>query len=197
MRLFAAAFMLFACWDGPALAQETHDKSFQGPSVTAIGGVDIGQWYDGAQAGALYGGQLGYDWQSNGLLLGVEGEAAAGPTPRHCITIYQVNGADDRACVKPKHDLYVGGRIGAVLGESTLFYAKAGYTNARQIFDYRAGGSGSPSYVGSGTTNGFRLGAGVEKHLGEKMSLKTEYRYSNYEGSYSRHQAVIGLGFRF
>jgi hypothetical protein len=89
-----------------------------------------------AEVGALYGGQLGYDWQSNNIVYGIEGEVI-GATAKHCDTIHYRTGATDRSCVRHDRDFYVGGRIGAVLEETTLLYAKAGYTNAHDIFDYR------------------------------------------------------------
>jgi outer membrane immunogenic protein len=195
MRLFAAAIVLSAFCAAPALAQ---DKPFEGPSVTAIGGIDVSQPYGDAKVGALYGGQFGYDWQSDDTVFGLEGEVG-GTTARNCITIYHPAGAGDRSCEKPGRDLYIGGRVGRVLGDSTLLYAKAGYTNLRQTVDYRDGATGStnPAYSGSATSSGFRLGGGIEKRLGSNLTLKSEYRYSNYEGAYSRHQAVAGLGFRF
>ena len=196
IRLFAATIALSAFGATPALAQTASDKPFQGPSVTAIGGVDDSQWYDGAKAGALYGGQVGYDWQSAGIVFGVEGEVT-GATGTHCVTIYHVGGGTDRSCVSPRRDFYAGGRIGTVVGESTLLYAKAGYSNAGLGFDYRPGGTGPASHLGNATADGFRVGAGIEQRLGGNLTLKAEYRYSNYEGGYSRHQGVMGLGFRF
>lgn len=195
MRLFAATLVLSALGVAPALAQGASDKPFEGSSVTAIGGIEASQVFGDAEIGALYGGQLGYDWQANNIVYGVEGEAT-GATARHCDTIH-FGAATDQYCVKRDRDFYVGGRIGAVVGDSTLLYAKAGYANAHNIYDYRAGGTGSSSYSGSSTADGFRVGVGVEKRLGRSLTLKTEYRYSNYTGVYSRHQAVAGLGFRF
>ncbi|MFA6112568.1 MAG: outer membrane beta-barrel protein [Sphingomonas sp.] len=193
MRLFAAAITLSGFVAGPALAQ---DKPFEGASVTVIGGVEVSQSFGDAKVGALYGGQLGYDWQSDHIVFGLEGEVT-GATATDCTTYYYPGGANARSCEKPGRDLYVGGRVGTVLGESTLLYAKGGYTNLRRAFDYTSGGSGPASYSGSGTTDGFRVGLGVEKRLESGLTLKTEYRYSNHEGPYSSHQAVVGLGYRF
>jgi len=193
MRPFAAALMLSAFVAAPALAQ---DKPFEGPSLTVIGGVDVSQSFGDAKVGALYGAQLGYDWQSNTMVFGLEGEVN-GSTGRNCTAIHHSASPDDRYCDKPGRDLYLGGRIGTMLEESTLLYAKGGYTNLRRTFDYVAGGTGTASYSGGGTTDGFRVGAGIEKRLASSLTLKAEYRYSNYEGGYSRHQAVVGLGIRF
>ena len=84
-------------------------------------------------------------------------------------------------------DLYAGGRLGYVLGDSTLLYAKAGYTNAR---------SSSPG-LGGANGDGVRVGAGLEFKLSENTFARGEYRYSNYEDGVSRNQGLIGLGVKF
>ena len=64
--------------------------------------------------------------------------------------------------------------------------AKAGYTNARA------------SFAGTGVNfDGYRLGAGVEWMVGTNVSIRAEYRFSDYEDGLSRHQGVLGLGYRF
>jgi len=196
MRPFFAALMLSVLGAAPAFAQDESDTAFAGPSVTLIGGIEAAQWFGDAQAAAVYGGQLGYDWQSGGLVLGIEGEVSGG-TSRNCTTIHYVAGGADRSCVEPGRDLYVGGRVGKVLGDTTLLYAKAGYSNVHQAFELRDQGTGSLRSSASDTIGGYRVGIGIEKQLGQIFLLKTEYRYSNYEGDYSRHQAVVGLGLRF
>ncbi len=196
MRLITAAIILSAFGTAPALAQETPDKQFEGPSLTAIGGVDVSQGPGDRKAGALYGGQGGYDWQSGKTVFGIEGEVT-GATGSQCFTIYQTGGGADRSCMRSGRDFYAGGRIGTVLGRSTLLYAKAGYTNTLLNFDYRIGQTGQVTDLGRSISSGYRVGVGVEQRLGDRLILKAEYRYSNYEYSFSRHQTVAGLGFRF
>ena len=45
--------------------------------------------------------------------------------------------------------------------------------------------------------DGIRVGGGVERALGGKSYVKTEYRYSNYQNGVSRHQVLAGVGIRF
>lgn len=196
MRRFTAALMLSVLGAAPALAQEKSDAAFAGPSVTAIGGIEADQEYGDVEAAAVYGGQIGYDWQSESIVFGIEGEASGG-TGEHCVTINYTAGGARRSCDKTGRDLYVGGRIGTVLGETTLLYAKVGYSNLRRSYETRDDMTGSLQSSFGETFGGVRVGVGIEKRLGETFLLKTEYRYANYEGSYSRHQAVIGLGLRF
>ena len=45
--------------------------------------------------------------------------------------------------------------------------------------------------------DGLRVGAGVQMGLGSNLYAKGEYRYTNYESDFSRHQVLFGLGFEF
>jgi outer membrane immunogenic protein len=93
-------------------------------------------------------------------------------------------------------DIYVGARVGTTVGANTLLYAKAGYTNARVRTTYDGPGTALDFDVGE-NLDGFRVGAGAEFALGPNSFLKTEYRYSNYEQDFAKHQVVAGFGFRF
>ncbi|MET0375678.1 MAG: porin family protein, partial [Rhizorhabdus sp.] len=42
--------------------------------------------------------------------------------------------------------------------------------------------------------DGYRLGAGAEVKLGKSAYTKIEYRFSDYEGGYERHQVIGGIG---
>ncbi|ANC85734.1 hypothetical protein A7E77_01780 [Sphingomonas sp. NIC1] len=188
MRWTAALSILALIGATPAAAQDRVARPFEGGSVTLIVGVDGANRFSDWSAGATYGGQIGYDWQRNGLVVGVEGELT-GSSNRQCSVRYSTSGGNSSLCVTTGRDAYVGGRIGTPIGDATLLYGKAGYTNVEQTFSARQ--------TTSGTVDGFRLGAGIEHRVSDRSTLKAEYRYANYDGSYDRHQAVVGLGFRF
>lgn len=196
MRIFLPLAMLAsALVAGPALAQDEPAKPFQGAKVTAIVGVDSTSISSREGTGVVYGGQLGYDLQSGRTVFGIEGEVT-GASTSVCYSGAFV--ANDRFCDKADRDLYIGGRLGRVVGNSTLLYVKAGYTNVRNQFDYRDGGTGANNFEGDGTRSGIRGGVGVEQRIGRNVTAKAEYRYSNYSDSdHSRNQGVVGLGFHF
>jgi outer membrane immunogenic protein len=197
MHLRAALVFLTVVAAAPAFAQTSPLKSFDGPSVTVVAGVDHGSEIGMDGTGVMYGGQLGYDVQSAAIVFGVEGEITGAGT-KQCQSHVLGPGSVGRLCTKSDRDLYVGGRLGYVVAESTMIYLKAGYTNAREKFDYRVIGTGASDTSGSGISDGIRGGAGVETRIGTNLIAKAEYRYSNYsDSSYSRHQGVVGLGFRF
>jgi outer membrane immunogenic protein len=182
MRIIIAAAVLAAASATPAFAQDaTAPANFSGGHIEAISGYDSVHAVGDSTGGVLYGIAGGYDFRSGGAVFGIEAEASESTTG-------QCAGTD---CFEASRDLYVGGRLGAVVRDNVLLYAKAGYTNAR--FDITTAG-----LTDSGNLDGIRGGAGVELALrNSPVSVRAEYRYSNYEGGLSRNQGVIGVGIRF
>jgi len=190
MRSIVVAALLAATAASPALAQ---DKApFTGPRLEGIVGWDRPQANNSHADGVNYGVAGGYDIQTGMGLVGIDGEVGDS-TAKDCVGSTTV--ADPRTCVKAGRDLYVGGRIGKVVGGRTLLYAKAGYTNARvKLTDNDGTGA---TTIASTNLDGVRVGAGAEYAISPNSFVKTEYRYSNYQDGVSRHQVVGGFGFRF
>ena len=118
---------------------------------------------------------------SGRLVLGIEGEVLES-TAGECI---------GTLCVDASRDFYIGGRIGAVVAPRVLVYGKVGYSNARvDVTD---------TNVDDHTNlDGIRAGAGVEwQFRNSPLSIRAEYRYTNYELGVERHQGTLGLAFRF
>lgn len=70
---------------------------------------------------------------------------------------------------------------------------KAGYTNARIRATVEEAGTITRD---SANADGIRAGIGAQFAVGTNAYVGGEYRYSNYESDFSRHQAVLTLGFR-
>jgi outer membrane immunogenic protein len=192
MRKLIVAALAATILATPAMAQDR--GPYTGVRVEGLVGWDRPQSSGDHADGVAYGVGLGYDFQTGGAVLGIEGEASDS-TAKECINSFAIAG--DRLCSKTGRDLYVGGRVGAVVGRSTLLYAKAGYTNARSEATYNSNLAGSTIVSSHDSLDGFRVGAGVEQAVGRKAFVKAEYRYSNYEQGVDRHQVVAGLGIRF
>ena len=161
----------------PAMAQD--DTPFSGPRAEALTGYDKVNTNSnglGSPDGVIYGIGLGYDLRAGNAVVGVEAELADSTASRN------VTGGD----VDAARDIYIGARVGVPIGTNLLAYAKAGYTNARV---------NTPTFRENG--DGLRVGGGLEYDLGNKLFVKAEYRYSNYEQDIERHQAVAGLDIRF
>jgi outer membrane immunogenic protein len=178
--------MIFAT---PALAQEA---PFTGARIEGLIGWDRVGANGGHDDNIVYGVAGGFDVARNNLLFGVEGEFNDSNV-KSCAGARTA--ADPRLCAKAARDLYVGGRVGTVIGGSTLLYAKAGYTNAR--FKLTTDNGTTETTLGATNLDGIRLGAGAEYALGPNSFVKAEYRYSNYEQGLDRNQVVAGFGFRF
>lgn len=190
MRKVAIALLLASATAAtPALAQD--GAAFSGPRVEGVIGWDRTQANGGHDDGVLYGIGAGYDIQRGNTVFGLETELNDSNV-KECVGAATT--ADPRLCAKAGRDIYVGGRAGFTVGNSTLLYAKAGYTNAR----YKVTADDGAAVLRDGQNlDGFRLGAGAEYAVGPNSYLKAEYRYSNYEQGISRHQVVGGFGFRF
>lgn len=194
MRKYLLAALLAGAAAAPAMAQDA--APFSGARVEGVVGYDRADVEGEGSDGVTYGAQVGYDFQSrSGAVFGVEAEATES-TVDECIDNFAVAG--DELCVEAGRDLYVGGRVGAAVSPNVLVYGKAGYTNARIRSDYEDGTAGTALDFENGENlDGARVGAGLEFALGPNSYAKTEYRYSNYEQGFDRHQVVAGFGFRF
>jgi outer membrane immunogenic protein len=218
MRKFLLVSLLGAtAFATPALAQDQVNHSFTGPRVEATVGYDhVGAGSsisnnngqdDQKIDGVLFGGGVGYDFAAGGLLVGVEGEAT-GSTARSDRSSYTDTFGFGR--VRAARDLYVGGRVGALVSPTTMLYVKGGYTNAQ--LNVLAGNTTTSTNTNF-RLDGYRVGAGVEHAIGRNTYAKIEYRYSNYGdarvdyGSASasntfdvdtdRHQIAASYGIRF
>ncbi|MBU3077244.1 outer membrane protein [Sphingomonas quercus] len=188
MRNLVLAAMFAATAAAPALAQDAA-ASFTGPRVEGIVGWDRVS-NDGHDDGVTYGVGAGYDMRFGNLVAGVETELSDSNV-KQC---YGVSVGGNGVCASMGRDIYVGGRVGTVLGDRTLLYAKAGYTNARASLAVTTPNGTTRAHE---NLDGVRVGAGAEYALTSNAYLKAEYRYSNYQDGFSRNQLVGGFGFRF
>jgi outer membrane immunogenic protein len=193
MRKYILVALLAGTVATPAFAQTP--GNFSGLRVEGIVGYDTTDVEGEGSDGIVYGAQVGYDAQTGGMVIGVEGEASDS-TVDECVADVDITG--DELCADAGRDLYVGGRVGGAISPNVLLYGKAGYTNARVALDYEDGTAGTTADFEEGENlDGLRVGGGLEFALGPNAYAKTEYRYSNYEQGFDKHQVVAGFGFRF
>ena len=199
MNLFVFCAMSAGALTAPAAAQET--TIFDGPFV----GVQLGWQQDRRSAttslvpptttrvtgdGLVYGGQLGYDANIGGAVLGVEG------------SIIGRTGSNGSAAldIETGRTINVTTRAGLLVSPESLRYARGGYSNARFSITNPA----NPE-----SRDGCTLGAGYERSLSDTMSARIEYSYSNYGSdtlpgiggpvdiNYRRHGITAGFNLRF
>lgn len=162
----------------PAFAQGERPV-FQGGHVEAITGYD--HVNNSGGDGIMYGIGAGYDFRTGGAVIGIEGEVLESTTGE----------CAGNLCVDASRDFYIGGRVGALVAPRVLLYGKVGYSNARVEVT-----NGNVS--DSTNLDGIRAGAGLEVQFrNSPLSMRAEYRYTNYEQGVERHQGTLGLAFRF
>lgn len=191
LKYSLAALLAAAGLASPALAQDDTSVAepidFSGFKVEGLAGYD---------EGLVYGLGAGYDYQTGRFVIGVEGEISDS-TDKDCLATGTF-APGDRFCNFTGRNIYAGGRIGFAVAPRTLLYGKVGYTNQRVTVDYTAGTPATiASFRTSANLDGIRLGAGLEQKIGRNAYVKSEYRFSDYENGDSRHDGVIGIGFRF
>lgn len=192
MRKYIAVALLAGALAAPAFAQDA--APFSGLRVEGIVGYDTTDIEDENADGIAYGVGVGYDIQSGGLVFGVDGEASDSNLDE-CVADSLVAG--DALCARAGRDLYAGARVGAAVGSNALLYARAGYTNARVTTSYDHPTNNALDLTERQNLDGVRVGGGLELGIGSNSFVKAEYRYSNYEQGFDRHQVVGGFGLRF
>jgi outer membrane immunogenic protein len=193
MRYYLLGAAFAAGFAAPAAAQTT--APFTGLRVEGIAGYERPSVETSAFDGIVYGAGVGYDFEIGGAVAGVEAELS-NSTGEECFS--GLEQAGDTTCFRPGRDIYVGARFGTRVGSRGLIYAKAGYVNGRLELEYDDGtAAGVDDFEAGEDSGGYRLGAGAELAIGSSSFVKLEYRYSDYESGYTKHQAVAGFGFRF
>lgn len=191
--LIGAAFAAFA----PAAAMAQEAETWTGGHVDAIVGWDKFSNDDPAisstptnKDGVTYGGQVGFDYDTGSVVLGLEGEYADSSV-KECST-----GGTTTVCLKAGRDLYAGARVGVAVGDnrSTLLYLKGGYANGGYTVESTTAGTTTSADFDD---DGYRVGVGVEQRLSSNLTAKVEYRYSDYGDFNTRNQVVVGMGLRF
>jgi outer membrane immunogenic protein len=193
----------------PAMAQ-----TFTGPRVEAqIGyaGTTFEGEIDGEESSdslksLQYGGEVGFDVQmGNSFVVGGYAGVTFG-SDEICAEVF----GDDEACAGTRRSFTIGGRAGVPIRKTGLIYGKLGYTNTRVRASYEDFEDILEDVSESSGMDGFHVGAGFELAAGTTgVYVKGEYTYTMYNGGDSviedvefnadahRHQALIGVGFRF
>jgi outer membrane immunogenic protein len=123
--------------------------------------------------GPLGGGQIGYNWQSNWMVFGVELDASA------------ANIKGDGNCTTFLCDSHINavgtitGRLGASLGNNILIYAKGGAAWAREEHTMIVTVQG-PDFSSTKTRWGWTIGGGLEYAFTSNWSGKIEYRFMDF-----------------
>lgn len=185
----AAAAASFAAPASAAPVSGARVEAVVGYDNLSLSLEDEGFDEDFDQNGVIFGLGFGYDMPvGTSAAIGIDLEATLA-TAGSNIT----EGADS-AEIDFDRDLYAGLRVTTAVSDNVNLFFGAGYTNQGASVTLT---QGFDIETTEGSLDGVRGRAGLQFGIGTSAYLTAEYRYSNYEGDLSRHQAVGGIGIRF
>jgi outer membrane immunogenic protein len=197
----SAAFAADLIVDNAAIDAASPAATWEGAYVGAHAGFGAGtvDWevtgggttgdYD--LDGWVLGGQIGYNWQVDNIVFGLEAD----------LSVATLTGEDD--AVPASRDINwlasARGRVGYAI-DSVLLYGTAGLAVANS--------TGTFLFDDTQTHVGWTAGIGAEVMVSDNVSLKAEYRYSDYgaesyypgdfiDTSFTTHTATVGVNFHF
>ena len=132
--------------------------------------------FDRHGSGALAGGQLGCNYQTGMLVVGVEGEgfwSGIGNT----VDQFSGNSLFSTAHVKNKADFDIAARFGVASGRA-LVYGKAGWVWGNFSWDYSDQNNNTAN--ASATLDGLLIGLGLEYGITTNWTAKFEYDYLGF-----------------
>jgi outer membrane immunogenic protein len=161
-------------------------------------GFDQPWGYD--ESGVVAGGQIGYNFQWNWLVLGIEGDIGymnldgSGVEPASA----RFNGSDTHGEISSDFYTTIRGRLGFAWGH-WLFYGTGGGIGVNQetrVIDNCDTGACGDELINAGTTDfnwGWTAGGGIEYMFGCHWTIKAEYlRYQLSEQSFSGEATFFG-----
>ncbi len=149
--------------------------------------------FDQSRDGIDYGGYFGFDAPvGTNFVLGGEAEIGAGGK-----TLRQTLAPGITASLNPDWNYMFSGRAGAVLGDRTLVYGRIGYGRERIKTTVADAATPANSFSSKDWADGAVYGGGIEYALTPNTSVRAEYRYKDFDGSYNPQQVLAGFSFRF
>jgi len=196
-------------WQRHRAAQEPAQFDWRGAYVGAHTGgalalVDVGDPFGSSifgdtvrTPGALVGGQLGYNWQRGGLVYGIEADLSwADLDGTNTCFAYSGLFISSNCAARISAMGTVAGRLGWTLpwDDRTLVYGKAGLALARTEVDaLPSGGGGLPGFQDSGWRWGWTLGAGAERAIAPRWTVKAEYAFLSFDNAnFTAPASVVG-----
>jgi outer membrane immunogenic protein len=189
---------------GYGFGSSSVSANFFGPIVAA--GEPLGFSTAGNPAGAVFGGQVGYNWQWASMVFGVEGDFDAA-------TLTASGNSVTSSLVAPGNP--VGFQASSSINWLASVRARLGYTWGPGLVYLTGGGAWVNSDIKTltcdtpflactaanftGTQSGWTLGAGLARTTAPNWLARTEYLYYSLgsrssAGAFSLGPAAVGLG---
>jgi len=168
--------------------------SWTGFYIGVEGGGDFRNFHDNftgvgfTKDGGLIGGVVGYNWQFNQFVLGLEGDAAAVLSGNRAWTYNGVQFYNNS--LNTNYAAAIRGRLGFAAWERALLYVAGGVAFGDNVVNFSTPGFASASYTTSRT--GWTIGAGVDYAFTPNWIARVEYRYVDLGtgGYYNYNQFV-------
>jgi outer membrane immunogenic protein len=197
--------------DAPVLYSPAPAFSWTGFYAGVEGGVNFfntsGLGFSSGQTGGLIGGLVGYNYQINNFVLGLEANGGAVLAGNR--TVADSSGFNPFGNVSTSNSYYADlrGRVGYAVMDRTLLYAAGGVAFGDVTTNYLNNVTGGlPISVASNRT-GYTVGAGVDYAFTNNWIGRVEYRYtdlgrSTYANVYDRvhsssNAVLVGLIYKF
>jgi outer membrane immunogenic protein len=202
MPMKAAPPIVTWSWTGPYIGLNGGaawlKSTFDG--IDAVGNVSSGSM---TKFGGTFGGQLGYNWQLQNFVLGVEGDVNWVGVSGSAVPTFWIGGVFTS---KLTWLSTVRGRAGILIDPPTLLYATGGFA---------AGGIENDTNVFGGYSNhntryGWTVGGGIEHKFTDHWSAKVETLYvdlgkstvqgffgAGYSGTFKETAVISRLGVNY
>jgi len=159
----------------------TNEQWVNTANTTLFGDLSPGQGFRQRGTGVFGGGQMGYNWQANNFVFGLEGTISGLDNKGTVLNNVFGVGLDDRFSWRTDWLATITGRAGVAV-RNNLFYVKGGYAgvnNRLSVTDVLPPATGS----GSQTQwhNGWVVGAGWEYGITQNWIVGLEYDYASFE----------------
>ena len=190
MKRIALATFVLAAMLSPAFAADIPPPTYMPPVRAPVslpfnwgglyGGVNLG-WGFSDVDGIIGGGQIGYNWQINQLVFGIETDIqGSGQDGSTTIVVGTSVLADKQAL-----DWFgtFRGRVGYAAFDRWLPYFTVGLAYGTRSYSGVATGVPSGAYSASDTTVGWAIGVGVDYAFNQRWSARLEYLHISLDGS--------------
>lgn len=175
---------------------------------------------DITSSGFAGGAQVGWNFQNNSMVYGVEADYQASNIKGEASFNYANSSGDSfsgKVGTKLKHFGTIRARVGHTVTDRFLVYGTAGFASGKTE-TYAKGsmsGSGSDSISSSKTKSGWTAGIGAEYAFSDNWSMKSEYLYTdlgkadvfsgalnsytdaNLDRKFNFHMVRVGINYHF
>jgi outer membrane immunogenic protein len=143
-------------------------------------------------SGAVFGGQLGYNYQAGNWVFGIEGDVDGVGSQKSFKTAFEpTTGAFFSASATPQWLATVRGRLGYTWGPGMIYITGGGAWTGVE-FNVNDGGGASSSFTN--TRSGWTVGAGYEWMIAPSWMVRAEYLYYGFSGNVNNTTTIPGLG---